>query len=49
MIQGKDITSEELGDLIASCRNLMRISSADFQGPKQFLFRLMLMPEIRDK
>lgn len=46
---GKDISNKEFEDLITSCRKLMKITSADFSGPKKCFYRLMLMPVIRDK
>lgn len=46
---GKDISSAELDALITSCRKLMKMTSADFSGPKKCFYRLMLMPEIKGK
>lgn len=46
---GRDITAGEYDAIVKKCPELMKMVSVDFSRPKKLLFKLMLMPQTKEK
>lgn len=48
VFSGAEISQKEYESLVRTCRQIMNTSSVDYSGIKKMMFRLMLLPEMKE-